>query len=339
MNRNEPNSYFSSNSRQKWKKCGSSATESGKRYTFAPLKVENDNKGHIRTLYVSDMDGTLLGDDSQLSRGTIDRLNRIIGELGGMFTVATARTPATVVPLMQEVHATLPFIVIGGSAMWNPVKGGYEHTHAISPETVNAVADVFDSHKAHPFIYRRHGNLLHAHHYGPMSAQEERFVASRQHLPLKRFMLDDIGYRHSDDEALLIFAMNKYAVLKEIAQDLRQGVDTCSVMLYHDIFDESEGYLEIFTAGTSKAGAIGQLAHDVGAQRVVVFGDNRNDIAMMQAADHSVAVGNAFAEVRTAASEVIGPNTADSVARWIEADLESSQHDLEPNAKAQSGKD
>ena len=280
------------------------------------------NMGHIRTLYVSDMDGTLLGDDSQLSCGTIDTLNRIIGELGGLFTVATARTPATVVPLMQEVHTTLPFIVIGGSAMWNPVTCSYEHTRGIDDLTVNAVADVFDRHGARPFIYRRHGsNMLHAHHYGPMSQQEERFVAMRQQLPLKRFFLDDAGYRHSQDEALLIFAMNKYAVLKEIAEDLRQGVATCSVMLYHDIFDESEGYLEIFTAGTSKAGAIRKLAQEVGATRVVVFGDNRNDIAMMQAADHSVAVGNAFPEVRAAASEVIGPNTADSVARWIEADL------------------
>ena len=280
------------------------------------------NMGHIRTLYVSDMDGTLLGDDSQLSCGTIDTLNRIIGELGGLFTVATARTPATVVPLMQEVHATLPFIVIGGSAMWNPVTSSYEHTRGIDDLTVNAVADVFDRHGARPFIYRRHGsNMLHAHHYGSMSQQEERFVAMRQQLPLKRFFLDDASYRHSQDEALLIFAMNKYAVLKEIAEDLRQGVATCSVMLYHDIFDESEGYLEIFTAGTSKAGAIRKLAQEVGATRVVVFGDNRNDIAMMQAADHSVAVGNAFPEVRAAASEVIGPNTADSVAHWIEADL------------------
>ena len=84
---------------------------------------------------------------------------------------------------------------------------------------------------------------------------------------------------------------------------------------------ESEGYLEIFSAGTSKAAAIRDLARQLGAGRVVVFGDNRNDIAMMQAADFSVAVDNAFTEVKSVASEVIGPNTADSVARWIEQDL------------------
>ena len=287
--------------------------------------VTNHNSG--QTLYVSDLDGTLLGEDSRLSRGTIEILNRVIGELGGLFTVATARTPATVVPLMQEVNARLPFIVIGGSAMWNPVTMSYEHTRGIDDMTVNAVADVFDRHHAHPFIYRRHGNsLLHTHHYGPLSPQEEKFIAARQQLPLKKFFLNDHDYRHSDDEALLIFSMNKYAVLKSIADDLKASVPTCSVMLYHDIFDESEGYLEIFTAGTSKAGAIRELAREVGAGRVVVFGDNRNDIAMMQAADHSVAMGNAFPEVKAAASEVIGPNSADSVARWIEKDLIVNSH-------------
>lgn len=283
------------------------------------------DNGHIRTLYVSDLDGTLLGDDSLLSRGTVDTLNRIICELGGLFTVATARTPATVVPLMQEVHAKLPFIVIEGSAMWNPVTRSYEHTRGIDNAVVNAVVDVFDSHHIHPFIYRRYGmDLLYTHHYGTMSLQEERFVAARQNLPLKRFILDDPDYCHAEGEALLIFSMNKYAVLKTIAEDLKRHVPTCSVMVYHDIFDESEGYLEIFTSGTSKAGAIRELACEVGADRVVVFGDNRNDIAMMQAADHSVAVDNAFPEVKAAASEVIGPNTADSVARWILHELEAA---------------
>ena len=282
--------------------------------------VSNEQCGP--TLYVSDLDGTLLGEDSQLSAVTVATLNRIIGELGGLFTVATARTPATVVPLMQQVHARLPFIVIGGSAMWNPVTMSYEHTRGIDDMTVNAVADVFDRRGAHPFIYRRHGkNLLHTHHYGPLSTQEERFIAERQHLPLKQFFLDDRDFRHSDDEALLIFSMNKYAVLKSIADDLRTSVPSCSVMVYHDIFDESDGYLEIFSAGTSKAAAIRDLARQLGVGRVVVFGDNRNDIAMMQAADFSVAVDNAFTEVKAVASEVIGPNTVDSVARWIETEL------------------
>jgi hydroxymethylpyrimidine pyrophosphatase-like HAD family hydrolase len=47
----------------------------------------------------------------------------------------------------------------------------------------------------------------------------------------------------------------------------------------------------------------------------------------MQAADVSVAVENAFPEVKAAATLVIGPNTTDSVAHWIE-------HELNPHFNA-----
>ena len=61
-----------------------------------------------------------------------------------------------------------------------------------------------------------------------------------------------------------------------------------------------------------------------GATRVVAFGDNLNDLPMLAAADLAVAVENALPQVRQAADIVIGPNTADSVARFILSDFESS---------------
>jgi len=279
-----------------------------------------DVMNKFKTLYVSDLDGTLLGDDSLLSPRTVEVLSRVL-QRGALFTVATARTPATVVPLMSRVPLTLPMIVIGGAAWWNPTQQGYEHVRAIPVPTVDAIATAFEQHGLHPFIYRRHDQLLIAHHLGPMSHQETRFVAARQGLALKRFVLDDHDYRHSPDEALLMFAMNDYAKLQPIACQIEHTVH-CTVTLYHDIFDPRDGYLEVYAAGTTKAAAIAQLATVLQADRVVVFGDNRNDLPMMQAATHSVAVGNATAQVQAIASEVIGPNTADSVAQWIERDLD-----------------
>lgn len=275
---------------------------------------------NTKTLYVSDLDGTLLGADSRLSAGSARLLNHLITEHGALFTVATARTPATVVPLMQQVEATLPFIVIGGAALWNVQRNAYEQARPIKPDTVLTIADAFERNSLHPFIYRQHGSLLHTHHFGPMSDQESRFVAQRQNLPLKRFFLDDAHYRTSPDPALLIFSMNKYRVLKGIVDEVMPQVQ-CEVMLYHDIFDPDDGYLEICAPGTTKALAIKRLAKRLGVERVVVFGDNRNDIAMMRAATWSVAVDNAFDEVKAAAHEITGPNTADAVPHWILNDL------------------
>lgn len=273
-----------------------------------------------KTLYVSDMDGTLMGSDSRVSPTTRDMLNRLIDEHDILFTVATARTPATVVPLMSEVKTTLPYIVLAGAAMWDAVKGEFVDVQSIPHDTVHAIAAIFEKHGLHPFIYRQHGNVIHAHHYGEMSVQEQEFVQERLNTPFKRFLLDDAQYHTSDDPAMLIFSMNDYTTLERIYNEVKATVD-CSPMFYHDIFDSGVGLLEIYTSGCTKAGAIKRLAKRVGATRVVAFGDNRNDIAMLQAADHAIAVENAFPEVKAVAHEVIGPNTDDAVAHFIANDI------------------
>ena len=55
-----------------------------------------------KTLYVTDLDGTLLGGDSRISNASAEMLTRL-ADAGVMFTAATARTPATVQPLMRNV--------------------------------------------------------------------------------------------------------------------------------------------------------------------------------------------------------------------------------------------
>ena len=53
----------------------------------------------------------------------------------------------------------------------------------------------------------------------------------------------------------------------------------------------------------------------------MVFGDNLNDLPMMRVADLAVAVENALPQTKAEAHKVIGPNTADSVARFIHEDF------------------
>lgn len=50
----------------------------------------------MKTLYITDLDGTLLDANSQVSAEAVEVLNPMLDD-GLLFTVATARTPATVV--------------------------------------------------------------------------------------------------------------------------------------------------------------------------------------------------------------------------------------------------
>ena len=77
-----------------------------------------------KTIYISDLDGTLLGTDSRISQ----RSASIIDELsvrGALVTVATARTPATVVPLMAHAATGVDYIVMTGAAGWNRTRGEF----------------------------------------------------------------------------------------------------------------------------------------------------------------------------------------------------------------------
>ncbi|MDE6633608.1 MAG: HAD family hydrolase, partial [Muribaculaceae bacterium] len=72
----------------------------------------------MRTLFVTDLDGTLLNQERKVSNESAGILNESIAG-GALFSVATARTPGTVGPLLQEVNCTLPLIVMTGAAIWD----------------------------------------------------------------------------------------------------------------------------------------------------------------------------------------------------------------------------
>ncbi|MDD6621873.1 MAG: HAD hydrolase family protein, partial [Bacteroidales bacterium] len=55
-----------------------------------------------KVLYVSDLDGTLLNDRSVVSERSAQLLQAAI-DRGALFTIATARTPATVDGLMSQI--------------------------------------------------------------------------------------------------------------------------------------------------------------------------------------------------------------------------------------------
>jgi len=68
----------------------------------------------------------------------------------------------------------------------------------------------------------------------------------------------------------------------------------------------------------SKANAIRQLRNKLGYEKLVVFGDGKNDVDMFELADEAYAVANAVPELKERATAVIGGNNEDGVAKWLE---------------------
>jgi hydroxymethylpyrimidine pyrophosphatase-like HAD family hydrolase len=75
--------------------------------------------------------------------------------------------------------------------------------------------------------------------------------------------------------------------------------------------------------GNSKGKRLAQWveAQGLSMQDVVAFGDNYNDLSMLEAAGTGVAMGNAVDEVKARANVVIGENETTSIADFIYRNL------------------
>ena len=85
---------------------------------------------------------------------------------------------------------------------------------------------------------------------------------------------------------------------------------------WHDQVDIARG-------GNSKGKRLTKWVEAQGwsMENVVAFGDNFNDISMLEAAGTGVAMGNADDAVKARANIVIGDNTTDSIAQFIYSHL------------------
>lgn len=261
------------------------------------------------------MDGTLLNNGSFVS----NRSSSIISDLshdGALITVATARTPATVVPLMEGTFTTVPFVVLTGAAMFDHATSAYHDVSYIPSDDCELLKSLYADAGIHPFVYHLdvNGELVVYHHYD-MTQAERDFYTPRSNLRLKRFTFEKMASGENNNVLLLFSIAPKRAILP--LADAIRATGRFSVSCYPDIFMPDLLILEVYSVGVSKANAVMRLMESAGAQRLVAFGDNLNDLPMLDIADVAVAVANAHPHVKESADIVIGPNYDDSVARFM----------------------
>lgn len=276
----------------------------------------------MQTLYVTDLDGTLLNDQSVVSAESRRLLNEAIAA-GAAVTVATARTPATVADLLRGIDLRMPLAVMTGSALWNPHTGLYSDVRYIAEDEARRALDIYRQYDLPTFVYTLEDNTIHMYHYGPLNADEASFLEARMNTPFKQTHVspaDPDLLPARLDKVILFFAIQPSRPAASVRDELRANLRS-TIMYYHDSFGSETALLEIFAEGSSKARAIADLARQVKADRVVAFGDNLNDLPLLNSADVAVAVGNAVDEVKRQADIVIGLNTDDSVAKTILEDF------------------
>ncbi len=269
------------------------------------------------TLYVSDLDFTLLRSDATLGVRTIDVVNRLI-DAGHHFTCATARSYRSAVRVTAELRLTLPLITYGGAVRFDPGTRSIDKVEPLPAETVAAITAVTEAHpRVEPLLFamidgRDRVCWRHEHATGYVDSFTSRRANDPRLLPLP-------------DWGQLIGAPVFYATLigdrddiDGIRRELLPVLTDCFDTVGPDGYNPQQTWFEVMSTRATKAAAARTIADQIGADEIVAFGDNLNDVPLFEVADRSCAVANAVPQLLELADEVVPGNDDEGVASWLE---------------------
>ena len=264
----------------------------------------------LKTLYVSDLDGTLIRSDERTSEYTNQVINRLV-ENGVMFSYATARSFHTSHKVTAGLNARIPLITYNGCMVVDNVDGSFLLKNFFEPGIQDVMQDLF-AHDVYPIAY---GFVEGIERFSFLPAKSPQAVLdfNQTRLGDKRCRMVDTEEELMTGELFYLTCIDKAEKLLPLYEKYKEQFH-CVYQL--DLYS-GEPWLEILPKAASKASAIRQLKDKLGYEKLVVFGDGKNDVEMFELADEAYAVANAVPELKAKATAVIGGNNEDGVAKWL----------------------
>ena len=272
----------------------------------------------MKTLFVSDLDGTLLTAKETVSEYSMRLLNKLIDEDGVLFTYATARSLNSAAKAVWGLRQNLPVILYNGAIIMEPWNGNKLYNSHFTGTVRADIRRILHEYDVWPLVYSFLGNKERVSWLrGRETEGMKRYLSRRAGDP--RLNPVDSPDELKDDEIFYytyIDAKERTDVLHAVFEK-----DARFRCIYQQETYQSDYWLEIMPAGTSKGAAATVLKERLGAEKLVAFGDALNDRELFRAADEAYAVENADEELKKVATAVIGYSEEDSVSKFIRDNL------------------
>lgn len=263
-----------------------------------------------RHLIALDLDGTLLKDDKTISPKTKEILQKAKAD-GHVVMIATGRPYRSSEMYYRELELTTPIVNFNGAFMHHPLVRSWGMYH--EPLDMKVAKDIVEACRSFQF---------------------HNIIAE---------VMDDIYFHYHDEKLLDIFS---YGNPKITTGDLANFLtDAPTSMLIHTEEDELKlirrhlaevhaevieqrswaapwHVIEIIKVGLNKAVGLKRAAdyYGIPPERIIAFGDEDNDLEMIEYAGYGIAMGNAIDEVKNIANQVTLSNEEDGIGVFL-ADL------------------
>ncbi len=269
----------------------------------------------MKTLYVSDLDGTLLNRESRLSAATLGILNRLIEE-GMRFTFATARSMESSMKVTGGLLRRYPVVAYNGAVLYDSLGTTRLDTQLFLPEQRQQVRKDMKRFRLSPIVYAFvNGKESVSFLPQKINTGTWNYIDSRRgDKRLRPVFTEDELY---DGEVFYYTAIGTRGELSGLQEQYREKAGfRCTFQ--KELYESEDYWCEIMSSESTKALGIRRLMKYLECDRIVSFGDMSNDLPMFRISDESYAVENAEAELKREATGVIASNEQDGVARWLQ---------------------
>ncbi len=265
---------------------------------------------HIR-LIVTDLDGTLLDDEGEISEKTrraVEKLN----ELGINLAIMTGRAHSSAERIADRLGLTSPIISLDGALVRLPHAEGNISASFIKPSTVRSALEEAEK-KMTSIALLADDRLVKLE----SAATLPGYIES---LDLESEVVEDLS-PYVNTTVRIIAGGEHHEELKAIervAFGLFSKVETSS---YRSTAHNGRWYLEFRNKNCSKATGLAQLERyfGIGRKEVAVLGDFRNDIEAFKRAGTGIAMKNAVPELKKRADFITeSTNDGDGAAEFFE---------------------
>lgn len=267
----------------------------------------------MKALYISDLDGTLLNDESNLSDYTKTTLNALV-KRGTIFTVSTARTPATIYDVVDGLNLEIPISCMNGSAIYNLKENKFVKTFPFEKPALEKLLNTFEENEFHCFLFTENDNDLTCHHTRINNENSQKFYDERKDRNRKYFKLET-NYKSLLEKDIFFIAMLNTLEYVENVYNAIKNIDDITISYYKDHNKNDLYFLEICNKSCNKGHSAEFIKNLANADEIIAFGDNLNDIPLFQVSNKCFAVGNAKQELKNISSGIIETNNNDGVAK------------------------
>ena len=270
-----------------------------------------------KTLFVSDLDGTLLTTDKRLLDGQTAMLNELIDH-GLQFTVATARSVQAIKALLHDVRLHLPAITLGGSLLTRPTSGEHLIARTLPQQTAAELLARLNERGVLPFVVALDRNRDWAFHSHTASAAAQWYVDEKRAYSDPRLCWYDDPFDVLGTNILSMTTFVEQKDLDDFTEDMVQvggaRIRSMPARRFPNWHEVTASHLEADKGRTLSA--LRQVSND-NWDHVVVFGDDVNDLPLFEQADYSIAVANAAPEVLDKADLIIQSNDSGAVIDYL----------------------